>query len=322
MPKAAALVLLLCLTGLLNGCRKITSAPDTHDITLNIKCRTEYLQYNPEIGLYDRSQLENMDFRYVISVYKSLDGVRFSREEHMRIVRTSDVDPAEKKSIVISVEEGIYRFYIWGDYVPRGSVDDCLYTTNSFESISVSSPYPHGTEYKDAFIGMADYGASDAASGHSLDVVLERPVAQYKLVSTDLERFRTDVIRDGETIEDYSVKISYRGWLNTCFNAFLGEPGDSETGITYESGITALNENEAEIAFDYIFAPSYETSAIVDVEVYDRSGNLVSRSIYNEIPLMRNCQSVVKGNDFLTSSDKGGIGVDSGFDGETNIPLD
>ena len=101
---------------------------------------------------------------------------------------------------------------------------------------------------------------------------------------------------------------------------FINRPADSWTGVIYDSTIRAVNDDEAEVAFDYVFVNGSETAVTVAMEVYDLDDNLLARIPAFDVPLKRSKLTIVKG-DFLTTRAGGEIGISPDFEGDFNIEI-
>ncbi|MDD6622868.1 MAG: hypothetical protein PUE90_09215, partial [Bacteroidales bacterium] len=104
------------------------------------------------------------------------------------------------------------------------------------------------------------------------------------------------------------------------FNMFTNKPADSWTGVAFTSRLIKINEQEAELGFDYVFVNGSEAKVSVCVEVYDSENNLLANINPIEVPLVRSQLTIVRG-EFLTSKATGGVGIVPDFDGEYNIVI-
>lgn len=168
---------------------------------------------------------------------------------------------------------------------------------------------------------------------------MERPLAKFEFISTDLQEFITKAMeelskkkagqtdaRDGDTVDPaidlskYRVVFYYSGYMPCAFNIMDNKPCDSMTGVSFESTIKAVDEHEARLGFDYVFVNGKESSVMVTVALLDEDGTQLSRSNQIEVPLKRSMLTVVKGS-FLIQETGGGVAIDPDFEGEFNIVL-
>ena len=108
--------------------------------------------------------------------------------------------------------------------------------------------------------------------------------------------------------------------MNCSYNLFSDRPADAWTGIKFENQLSALDNGEVWLGFDYMFVGTIDSVVAVWVEIYDKNGNLISGSPVIDIPLLRNKRTVVKG-EFLTTQASGGVKVDPGFEGNHNVHI-
>ena len=89
-----------------------------------------------------------------------------------------------------------------------------------------------------------------------------------------------------------------------------------EPGQTFDSKITLLGGDEAELGFDYVFVNGTSSSVWIRLHAYDKDGtHITSIPNYVEVPITRSKLTTVRGA-FLTASAGGGVGIDPDFDGE------
>lgn len=130
--------------------------------------------------------------RYIVNVYKANDEGTFSRKavEQMTLYASS---LAEKlPPIRLQLLPGKYRFITWADYVLSSSSKATYYDASQFEEIKMlhdeEGQYQGNTLWRDAFIGQADAEVEPLENG-SLTIEMERPLAKYRFITTDLEEF-------------------------------------------------------------------------------------------------------------------------------------
>ncbi len=130
------------------------------------------------------------------------------------------------------------------------------------------------------------------------------------------------VTKDNETkaidLNDYKVVFTYSGFMPSAYNLYTMKPADAKTGVSFETRMSQLDDNSAQLGFDYVIVNGDESSVNVTITTYDMDGNLMSQSDPYEVPLMRSKHTIVKG-DFLTTMSSGAVGIDPGFDGEFNV---
>jgi hypothetical protein len=83
-----------------------------------------------------------------------------------------------------------------------------------------------------------------------------------------------------------------------------------------------LSKTEMLLGYDYIFVNGIETTLNIQVEVYDKDNNLMSKSNPVNVPVKRSMLTDVRG-EFLTSKATGGVAINPSFDGDDyNVPID
>ena len=147
----------------------------------------------------------------------------------------------------------------------------------------------------------------------------------------DITPIESDTKTDGDTktgdtktpvvdLEKYTVVFFYSGYMPNAYNMMEGKPCDSATGVKFSSAISAIDNHDARLGFDYVFVNGEESSVMVTVALYDEEGTQLSMSNQIEVPIKRSMLTVVKGS-FLMQNTGGGVAIDPDFDGEYNIVL-
>ncbi len=305
--------------------------------TLHLDCNAEIPIYQ-EIDYNTRSSnaTKEHDVRYILNIYRSEDGGTFGRTADSTIVFTKDYDDDRSHSIPLHLPDGQYQFIVWSDHVDKGTDCDKYYDTSDFSEIIYAHPQDHQgcNDYKDAFRGHlqvevnADTGEDGGAVRQEATVSLERPLGKFKFIATDLtdfvsrvvERQRSKGVEPSLTInpKDYRVMFRYTGFMPCSFNMFTNKPADAWMGMSFGGKLSPVNEQEAELGFDYVFVNGKETTVNVAVEIYDKHGELIGGSDVVDVPIVRSKLTVVRGK-FLTAKATGGIGISPGFAGSYTI---
>ena len=147
----------------------------------------------------------------------------------------------------------------------------------------------------------------------------------------DITTTESDTKTDGDTktgdtktpvvdLEKYTVVFFYSGYMPNAYNMMEGKPCDSATGVKFSSAISAIDNHDARLGFDYVFVNGEESSVMVTVALYDEEGTQLSISRQIEVPIKRSMLTTVRGS-FLMQNTGGGVAIDPGFDGEYNIVL-
>lgn len=332
---------------LVTGC-DVHEFPDdrvkTADLTLHLDFTLELPPYKDIIYNQGEGRAEfpsdYLDIRYMVNIYRSVNGRDFQQQPDRTVVMTRDDVTQLDNDMPLTLEEGYYKFMVWTDFVDDGSKDDKYYSTSDFTSITVAYPHTGNDDYRDAFRGELTATVVEKETT-DLTVEMSRPMGKYRFIATDFDRFLTraeEMARaeweesralDPESapsqmpavnVNDYKVVMRYPGFMPHVFNMYTNRPADSRTGVTYPGRILRINDQEAELGFDYVFVNGKEAPVTVAVDIYDKKNNLIGSSGAIDVPLMRSMLTTVKG-DFLTSKASGGVGVNPDFDGEFNIIL-
>lgn len=87
---------------------------------------------------------------------------------------------------------GDFDVYVWNENVDASSHDCIFYTYDDFNEIKNTEPHIGANEYKDAFRGMVTVSVPESVDNVveiKAQVCLERPLAAFAFVATDLEEF-------------------------------------------------------------------------------------------------------------------------------------
>lgn len=276
------------------------------------------LNYDTEMPLYKvvdyteqrtKSVSEEYDIRYIVNVYDGKD--EDSREAIYHFVFTKDDVSELGHSVTMPILKGDYRFVVWTDYVAQGSDSDLYYNTERFEYLSLAEGRHVGSnDMRDAFAGMIT--ATVSPSSTSADVEMKRPMGKFNFIAVDARDYDLD---------GCSVVFGYNGFMPSAYNMHAVKPADSRTGVRFDSSFRRIDEDEAELGFDYVFVNGKETVVSVFIEIYDPAGKLLSRSKPVDVPLVRSKLTTVKAN-FLTSKAGGGVSIIPDYEGDHNIVID
>lgn len=298
-------------------------------------------------------------FRYVVNVYRADAESLFGRVPAEQFTYFSSATPDQHQSFRMQLLPGRYRFITWVDYVLDGSTEPLYYDASDFEEIkymlSAGGSYQGNTPWRDAFVGQADADVLPMNGGR-VEVPMERPLAKYRFVTTDLQEFIEREINSaaerarqesttchadssntstpsssivgadpkadtrGIDLSRYHVVLFYPMFVPCSYNVFTGRPADSWSGKQFDGQIKQLNADEAELGFDFVLVNHQEALTTVGLALYDSDGHLLSRTDPITLPLKRSMLTTVKGK-FLTSRATGNVGIDASFDGEYNIEI-
>lgn len=282
--------------------------------------------------------------RMLIYAYPRLGDGTVVRRAAFQTTITREVTPGDYDcGITLDLPQGDYSLAVWADFVHERN-RSLYYDPYNFEEITLYEPHTANTDLRDAFRGMIDCSVkprTTVAPPDTIDVPMERPLAKFEFITTDLQEFLTEEENraegraDGEPKADsdakdtdiktvdlnqYNIRFYYSGFMPCVYNLFSDKPIDSRTGVSFDSKITPTETGEASLGFDYVMVNGVESFVSVIVCVYDTQGNLIVTSDAIKVPTKRNYHTIVRGK-FLTQTATGGVGIDPDFDGEFNIEI-
>ncbi len=317
-------------------------------------------------GTKSSFSVEDMDIRYTLKFYPALPGGGYSSVESSDYteVVTRPASEGGDCSLRVSLPEGRWTVRCWTDYVMAGSTEDLFYVTADFASVAIPEKYVAGTDFKDAFRGCAEVNLRRVGSAETPVTVrldMERPLAKFRFIATDLDALVTRVMRekaeasdgaddsaaesssagvstggssaDGSPSsspspasafnpEDYYIRFYYSQFLPCVFNIFTDKPIDSRTGVSFDSEFVPLSDTEALMGFDYVMVNGHESGVSVQVALYDRKTDRLISLMPQPINVpLERSRMTTVRGDFLTMGVAGGIGVNPSFDGEYIVPI-
>ena len=220
-----------------------------------------------------------------------------------------------------------YTLAVWTDYVAAGTEADLYYNTEDLQQVSCTEPYTGNTPYRDCLYGTAPLDLRPYRDEWNAKVQVQvdmvRPLAQYEIIATDVKDFLRKMKKERGTAEGYSVTFSYGFYVPLGFNVLTGKPANSQAGVSFTTPLTlpADGSEECTIGTDYIFVNGTESFVVLTMEVKDPAGEVLARTAGLEVPYRRGHLTTVRGA-FLTNEMKGGVDIDTGFDGDIDFDLD
>lgn len=229
--------------------------------------------------------------------------------------------------VELQAAAGDYDLHLWTDYTRTDAPQtDTWYHTESLKAVTINTdPYTANTDAKDAACFMQK-GISLAETGTEMKVQLQRPLAKYRLIATDVEAYRklTEMNREKYPLpEELTVKIQYEGFLPSSFDVTQGKPNNAVDGnkIIYSQSLPAIaNEDEkVPLSSDWVLVNGAETSVTATVCVTDKDGKTISKTEGVKIIVRRGLLTIASGK-FLTAGNmSGGIIVDTEWNGENVV---
>ena len=293
----------------------------------------------PEQGNEENSSARvsaNTDYlhRFIVEAY-------FNRQPVARQVFVESITDRTHLSLPVSMKlhARSYQLVVWKDYVSAETPqEDLHYNTQSLVPVIPNrASHTGNTEYKDVFVGTTSLDLSAYTDQWGavveLDVALQRPVARYELIATDVDKF-LQRIADGEVSgERFTARIKYSGYLPVGYNVLDDVPKHSLMYMQYNTSFDVPEEgtDELRVGFDYVFVSNEGSASVpMEIEIVNENNVTVANSVLN-VPLERGKNTVWTG-EFLTGDDQGGqgggdepgededgIGIDPDYDNETDL---
>lgn len=249
-------------------------------------------------------------------------------ERLLRRVLTVDKDALPPQDTVrISLPDGEYHILAWADYVYEGTSEDLCYRTDSLTAVRTDIvSYPDNTMYRSGAAGRKVFSlrmTKDGDTTERINIDMQRPLGRYRVVASDYE----DFLRSGGSLEGMTVEVVYRQYISIGYNVATDESNAFISSYSFDIRPSEYEYDgilEASLFGDYLFTSAdRETVVIADFHFSDASGKEISHCEGIEIPLWRNCETVIVGC-FLTSAlnDGGGVDIDEGFDDEYIVGID
>ena len=235
-----------------------------------------------------------------------------------------------------------YTFVVWADFVIYGETNtDNHYITKDANGktdlrniIINEDSWVAMDETRDAFTGIySTKAAGEKYSGAStINVVLTRPFAKLRVVTTDMEALANLGINPTHAIVEYTTP--YRAGFNalTCtpFEADQNNIKVHQMSPTEAYAIVAYGDNTTanKVLFtDYLFASADQNDVVkFNLSVYenaDKSGHIKTNSFTTDIAVKRNHLTTITGS-ILTEGNNVEVVINPNFGGyiEEEFPFD
>lgn len=271
---------------------------------------------------------EQTDYRrrFIIEAWR--DGKPESRQ--VTVVDDAEEEDGDGKitlPIRLKLHAVEYTLAVWTDYVAAGTDTDLYYDTKDLQYVACTAPYTGSTPYRDCLYGTTALDLRQYREEWNAKVQIKvdmvRPLAKYELIATDVAEFLERTAQQRAQGESYTVTFSYSFYIPAVFDVLAGKPCESWLEISFTLPLALPEEGETlhTVGSDFIFANGGESSALLAMEIRDSRGNRVSRVSGIDVPYRRGHLTTLKGA-FLTSEMKGGVEIDTEWDGEVEIDMD
>lgn len=298
--------------------------------TTNLKSNILRFEVTPPDGVmpdystrapYSKSVIADHHLRAVAEVYKK--GTALRVHSYSAVVSNSTLD--------LHLQPGDYDVLLWADHVPIdiGTDADHHYSTSSLRGVTFAEhiEYMPGVESRHAYSLKVGAALADVPVT-SISAPMNRVLAKYQLVATDVEKYKDLIRANGEDkyplIENLTVNISYNGYFPISHDVHTDKPNSSGAGVQFNSTFTDITATTAAVGSDYIFAaspvsgddPPYINATITITE--KESEKVITRKIVR-IDYLRGHITTVE-SDFLTAGIVGtGITIETNWDGVIDV---
>lgn len=289
---------------------------------------------------YGSTYVNHLDYgviRYSVRIYPVLEKQRMTQDCMQEVVLTKDVVEGYDQDIMLELPSGNYNVMVWSDLM-QTNTDKPFYNAENFAEITLQGDHMGNTDHRDAFRGSSNLSVvADvmARPPEVLDVAMQRPLAKFEILTTDLKEFvdkelaflqkeaaaRGEISPPRVNTDDYRVVFYYSGFMPNTYNMNTDKPIDSETGVMFESKLKILSENDASLGFDYVFVNGKQSAISIQIGLYDKEDRQLALSDPVDVPLRRNHHTILKGS-FLMQQTSGGITINPDFDGNHNILIE
>ena len=343
-----AMALTMLLTCLMTACdvHELPETPENETFVIRLTFDNDYTPWHhtvektkvTEVSLGDPAPKVNDHgvMRYIMRAYPQVDGRAESQDNYREFVFDKSLDKGYDHILTAALPAGSYSIMVWAD-MRENPAHDHFYCADNFVEITLQGDHRGCNDWRDGYRGTADLMLTTSIMVHTpdtLDILMQRPMAKYEFVTTDLKEFIDKEVQNAQARgdldytaegparvinpDDYQVRVYYAGYMPNTYNMFLDKPVDSATGVSYPGKFTQLNEDEASIAFDHVFVNGKNASVTTQVALYNKRGELLSLTDPINIPLMRNRHTILRGSFLMQESSKGLV-INPDFDGDHTI---
>lgn len=276
---------------------------------------------NSALGALTNVDFSQYDLRYQLAVFRIEDGNYVEAISPQKKI----VDSYEPVTYSLRLTPNRnYQVVVWADFVRQGETEDLHYDTHDFRNITVPEmpdKYLLNDESKDAYYISKNFTVEN---GSSEDLVLKRPFAKLRIVTTDwnyenlempdnfkvsyygCKRFvNLDAVLGTSSYDELSADVS----AASVYTATLKEDKDYEGGYD-------MTENNRTIIVDYLMTDVEEQTPVhLTLEALKGDKQIAKQDLKTDIPIKRNWLTTIIGNT-LTTDATFNISIDEGFSNE------
>ncbi len=316
----------------------VTRVPDTEQsdgtvrtVHFTFEFESDWEIYPKNISLTtNRSDDNSLKIRHTINIYRGTNIIATgSNTPEYSYTIIKDITRDLNFTADFDLPGGQYTCLVWSDYV-YGDGRDLYYNTLDFHKLSYVSrnSYRANTDSRNGYRGKEEFKVANVTN--NVNVLLKSPLAKYELLVSGLDEYIADALEEPTAdidIHDYTVTVNYTGFMPGEFNLFSNTVSDYWSDMKYsgtphyyhESTEGAINtDDDILLAEDYVFVNNTETEINIYLEVRDQSENLILQSSVFAVPLIRSCDTIVRGS-FMSNTSSGGAIINADYAGQFNI---
>ena len=311
--------LLLLLPALISSCQH-----DEADGDSQVNIMTEITLNMPFIALAGNNTRAPGTYNHRLTAI-AYEG----KSEVARQVLYAEVHPAQSSvSLPISMKLHArkYKLVVWADYALQEAESYTpFYDTSNIERIQRVGSYKGNSLYYDAFYGATTLDLTPYADQPEVkvpvEVTMNRPLARYDLIATDVEKFLQKIEDKEITGSKFTLSVKYGYYLTTGFNALTGQVKHPMQYISYSKSIDTptADTKELNVGFDYVLVNGEGSFVSLTIEITNEKNQVVARYRDLKIPYEQNHLTTIRGK-FLTANP--GIDIDTDFDDDIIVDLD
>lgn len=221
-----------------------------------------------------------------------------------------------------------YTVAVWADYTEVNSEDGLFYDATSLDNVVIREPYTGNTNYRDCYYGTVSLDLRHYRDQWNtcvqLDVDMERPLAKYQIIDTNVADFLEMVRNKFPGHTEFDIRFSYDFYFPLAFNVKEGKPVNSQLDVVFTDVLTLPADGTEELLLgsDYIFVNGTGSYVPLSIEIRTSSGELVGRFTDLDVPYQRGYITTIRGSFLTAIFGSGSIDINPGFDDDIDIDLD
>lgn len=222
-------------------------------------------------------------------------------------------------SMGLSLFKGDYDISLWADYATDATADNHYITAETdIMRILAQADYVANTDTRDAFAKRISLTVNEGDNAPA-SVEMHRPLAKYRLVATDVEKYEQLRTQRGyPALEDLLITVAYEGFLPNAYSISLGKPADSATGYSYSSALSGQQADRTTIGKDYIFVNGTQSFVSVTILLKNSAGKTIGGVKGVKIDYRAGQLTTVSG-DFLTAGLGSGVTINTDWSGDYDV---